>query len=74
MTDEALFAQEIIDAENDKFLITPYAILFETLQDYNINVGKWKPNIWEHIFDDFMYSMEKFGYIEKQKGDDVMDG
>jgi len=51
--------------DNAKFVLTPAALLYYTLEDFGIQVGEFKSKLWESIFNDFMEGLEKSGYVSK---------
>ena len=57
---------EINIDDNDKFVIAPESLLYQTISEYGIDPGEWTPKIWLHIYEDFMDGLEKAGYVRKE--------
>lgn len=57
---------EINIDDNDKFVIAPEFLLYQTISEYGIDPGEWTPKIWLHIYEDFMDGLEKAGYVRKE--------
>ena len=57
---------EINIDDNDRFVITPECLLYQTISEYGIDPGDWTPKIWLHIYEDFMEDLEKAGYVRKE--------
>lgn len=51
--------------DNDRFMIAPEFLLYQTISEYGIDTGDWTPKIWLHIYEDFMECLEKQGVIGK---------
>ena len=64
------FTEEDFDDENARYVLTPHAILYETLRGYGIDVGKWYQKLWESIFETFMNDLERSGYVEKKSDEE----
>lgn len=57
---------EINIDDNDKFVLAPEFLLYQTISEYGIDPGEWTPKIWLHIYEDFMDGLEKAGYVRKE--------
>ena len=57
---------EINIDDNDKFVLAPEFLLYQTISEYGIDPGDWTPRIWLHIYEDFMDGLEKAGYVRKE--------
>lgn len=57
---------EINNDDNDKFVLAPELLLYQTISEYGIDPGEWTQKIWLHIYEDFMDCLEKAGYVRKE--------
>lgn len=57
---------EINIDDNDRSMIAPEFLLYQTISEYGIDPGDWTPKIWLHIYEDFMEGLEKAGYVRKE--------
>lgn len=56
--------------EEEKFKPTAEALLFTTLQDWGFINIDWNYKIFHGVYEDFMKSLEKHGYVKYVKGDE----
>ena len=56
--------------DEEVYCLTPYSVLLSVMGNYGIDVSHITPRIAEHLFDDFMDTLCKQGYVERKGGDD----
>ena len=64
-------AEEVENDENVVSRLTEAFILYDLLSgDMGLDVGGWKPWLWESICNEFMNRLEKAGYISKTENNE----
>ncbi len=51
--------------EEERLVVTPHYLLYDTLDGFGIEVGEWYPMLWESIYNTFMNRMMKSGYAKR---------